>query len=60
MSVGSGREVIRLYRAILRRAEGLQYTDKDFLKGLVRQEFRRWSRETKPEDIIRHLEVSDN
>lgn len=60
MPVGSGREAIRLYRAILRRADSLQYTDKDFLKRLVRQEFKRWSRETKPADISRHLEVSDN
>lgn len=58
MITGGGREVVRLYRAILRRAESLQYTDREFFKRLIKQEFRRKSLETKPEEISRHLEVS--
>ena len=35
------REGLRLYRAILRRAEQLQYTDKEYFRRMVRREFER-------------------
>ena len=46
---GASREVLRLYRAILRRGKGLKYTDKDFFKSAVRLEFKKCSRDTQPE-----------
>ena len=54
----TGREALRLYRAILRRGNSLTYTDKDFFKRTVRKEFRRWSREKNPEEIKQQLKVS--
>ena len=57
MSAMRGREVLRLYRAILRRGDTLTHTDKDFFRKTVGREFRKWSRETNSEEIAAHIEV---
>lgn len=49
MSSARSREILRLYRAILRRGEGLKYTDRDFFRKTVRLEFRRGSRDVDSE-----------
>ena len=54
----AGKEALRLYRAILRRGNSLTYTDRDFFRRMVKSEFRRWSRESNPEEINQQLEVT--
>ena len=39
------REVLQLYRAILRRGQSLRYTDKEFFRRTVQLEFRNSSRD---------------
>ena len=55
---GASREVLRLYRAILRRGNRLEYTDKDFFRSAVRLEFKKCSRDTQPEVVLRNIEVN--
>lgn len=45
------REVLRLYRTILRRGKALRYTDRDYFRGTVSEEFKRWKGETDPAEI---------
>ena len=51
------REILGLYRVILRRGRRLVYTDKDYFRKSVRREFQRWKNETEPEKIQFHIEV---
>ena len=53
----SRREVLRLYRAILRRGDSLVYTDRDFFRRSVRHEFNKYSLESNKDEIVRHIEV---
>ena len=58
MSASRG-EVLRLYRAILRRGDSLKYTDRDFFRRTIRLEFRKCSRDTELEVMIaRNIEVN--
>ena len=56
---GGGRgEVLRLYRAILRRGDRLRLTDRHFFRKTVRLEFRKSSRDTEPQAVARNVEVN--
>lgn len=52
------REVLRLYRTILRRGKALRYTDRDYFRGTVSEEFKRWKGETDPAEIQFQVEVN--
>ena len=49
--MAGSREVLQLYRAILRRGRELRYTDRDYFRREVRQEFRRWRGTNDPGEI---------
>lgn len=51
------REVLQLYRAILRQGRTLRYTDGDYFRRKVRQEFRRWKGTKDPAEIQFQIEV---
>lgn len=51
------REVLQLYRAILRQGRTLRYTDGDYFRRKVRQEFRRWKGTKNPAEIQFQIEV---
>lgn len=58
MSANGRREVLRLYRAILRRGDSLLYTDKEFFIRTVRHEFKKYSLESRKDEVSRHIEVT--
>jgi len=51
------REVLQLYRAILRQGRTLRYTDGDYFRRKVKQEFRRWKGTKDPAEIQFQIEV---
>uniref|UniRef100_A0A1B0DP52 Uncharacterized protein n=1 Tax=Phlebotomus papatasi TaxID=29031 RepID=A0A1B0DP52_PHLPP len=51
MSAPSGRQVIKLYRDLLRYGEQLKLTDKEYFRKRIRREFRVNKNLTSPEDI---------
>ena len=54
----SAREVLQLYRAILRRGQALRYTDRDYFRRTVSEEFKRWKDERDPKEVEFHIRVS--
>ena len=54
----SGRsEVLHLYRTILTRGKALRYTDGDYFRRQVRQEFKKWAESTDSTEIEVQIEV---
>ena len=50
-------EVLHLYRAILTRGKALRYTDGDYFRRQVRQEFKKWAESTDSAEIEVQIEV---
>ena len=54
-------EALQLYRAILTRGKALRYTDGDYFRRQVRQEFKKWAESTDSTEIEFQIEVlNDN
>lgn len=51
MSTPTGRQVLQLYRELLRYGRQLQFTDKDYFVNRVRKEFKQAKDIEKAEDI---------
>jgi hypothetical protein len=58
MSIPTGRQVLRLYRDLLRYGRQLQFTDKDYFASRIRKEFKQAKNIEKAEDIIFYFQVS--
>ena len=54
----NAREVLRLYRAILRRGQALRHTDRNYFRRTVSEEFKRWKGAMDPAEIRFQLEVN--
>ena len=50
-------EVLHLYRTILTRGKALRYTDGDYFRRQVRQEFKKWAESTDSAEIEVQIEV---
>lgn len=51
MSQPTGREVINLYRGLIRYSKKLKYTDKDYFLSRIEDEFRKNQQLDKPEVV---------
>jgi hypothetical protein len=58
MSTPTGRQVLQLYRDLLRYGRLLQFTDKDYFANRIRREFKQAKDIEKAEDIIFYYQVS--
>ncbi|KDR08761.1 hypothetical protein L798_01572 [Zootermopsis nevadensis] len=51
MSIPTGRQILRLYRDLLRYGRQLQFTDKNYFARRIREEFKQAKNTEKVEDI---------
>lgn len=58
MSTPTGRQVLQLYRELLRYGRQLQFTDKGYFANRVRKEFKQAKDIEKAEDINFYFQVS--
>jgi hypothetical protein len=58
MSSPTGRQVLQLYRDLLRYGRQLQFTDKNYFAHRIRKEFKQAKNIEKAEDINFHFQVS--
>jgi hypothetical protein len=58
MTVPTGRQVLQLYRDLLRYGQQLQFTDKDYFARRIRKEFKQAKNIESAEDINFYYQVS--
>jgi hypothetical protein len=58
MSTPTARQVLQLYRELLRYGRQLQFTDKDYFAKRIRNEFKQAKDIEKAEDITFYFQVS--
>jgi hypothetical protein len=58
MTIPTGRQVLQLYRDLLRYGRQLQFTDKDYFARRIRKEFKKAKNIENAEDINFNYQVS--